>query len=396
MVPSPPFEHILRLTDERGIFEHADGIAPRYECGYCLDDVARALVVVCRQRPMTPALVKLADVYLRFIARAQAPDGRCHNRLDRRGRWEDRPDTGDWWGRALWGLGTAAALHPHAAVRAAALTRFDLSAARRSPHLHSMAFATLGAAEVLTAYPAHRPALGLLAAWAETAQRPDFSREWPWPQPRLTYANAAVAEALIAASSGLGDDNGLADGLRLLRWLLDLETFEGHLSVTPAGGWEPGEPRPAFDQQPIEVAALADACRRAFELTGERRWIDDLDRAIDWFMGDNDSHLALYDESTGGGYDALTPRGRNTNQGAESTLAMVSTLQHAAGRHGRLPGSRQRNAGSGGRDRAVALGGVGGQQPLVHGQVLVDHAVRGEPLPRHGGDPRPVQRQGRR
>lgn len=387
-VPEPPFEHILRLTDQRGIFEHADGIVPRYECGYCLDDVARALMVVCRQRPMTRRLQKLIGVYFRFVTRAQAPDGRCHNRLDRCGRWEDRPETGDWWGRALWGLGTAAARCPDHRLRAAALARFDLSAAQRSPHLHSMAFAALGAAEVLTAYPGHRPALELLAAIIPLAQPSDCTSEWPWPRPRLTYANAAIAEALIAAGSGLGDDAVLANGLGLLRWLLDLETFEDHLSVTPAGGWGAGEPRPAFDQQPIEVAALADACRRAFELTGDRRWADGLDRAVEWFLGDNDSRVALYDATTGGGCDALTPRGRNTNQGAESTLAMVATLQHAADRPLRarrfaLPISHSRLR-------------VGGQQSLVHGQVLVDHAVRGEPLPSYHRDSRSVQRQGRR
>jgi hypothetical protein len=332
MPPEPPFEHILRLTDERGILEHADGIAPRYECGYCLDDVARALIVVCRHRPSTPALEKLTAVYFRFIARAQTPDGRCHNRLDRHGRWEDRPDTGDWWGRALWGLGTAAARCVDPTFREAALARFNLSATQRSPHLRSMAFASLGAAEVLTAHPGHRPALDLLAAFVPLVPRPDFGTAWPWPQSRLSYANAAIVEALIVAGWGLADDDVVGDGLGLLGWLLDLETFEGHLSVTPAGGWAPGEPRPAFDQQPIEVAALADACRRAFELTGDDRWADGLDRAVDWFLGRNDSRLTLYDASSGGGYDALTPRGRNTNQGAESTLAMVSTLQHAADR----------------------------------------------------------------
>ncbi len=337
MLPEPPFEHILRLTDERGIFEHADGIVPRYECGYCLDDVARALIVVCRHRPTTPTLQNLTGVYFQFIARAQAPDGRCHNRLDRHGQWEDRPGTGDWWGRALWGLGTAAARCLEPTIRDAALARFNLSATQRSPYLHSMAFAALGAAEVLTAHPGHRPALELLAAFVPLAQRPDFSTAWPWPQPRLSYANAAIVEALIVAGWGLADDDVLADGLGLLGWLLDLETFEGHLSVTPAGGWAPNEPRPAFDQQPIEVAALADACRRAFELTGDDRWADGLHRAIDWFLGDNDSQLALYDTSTGGGYDALTRRGRNTNQGAESTLAMVSTLQHAADRSPHSP-----------------------------------------------------------
>jgi hypothetical protein len=199
MVPEPPFEHVFRLTDERGIFEHANGVAPRHECGYCLDDVARALVVVCRQRPVTPDLERLAARYFRFVQLAQAPDGRCHNRLDQHGRWEDRPGTGDWWGRALWGLGTAAARGPQRWIRTAAVARFDLSASRRSPHLRSMAFAALGAAEMLAAQPGHRPALDLLAATASLVGRPDFTQPWPWPQPRLTYANAAIAEALIAA-----------------------------------------------------------------------------------------------------------------------------------------------------------------------------------------------------
>jgi hypothetical protein len=332
MVPEPPFQHVLRMTDERGIFEHADGVVPRYECGYCLDDVARALVVVCRQRPMTPTLEHLAEVYLRFIGCAQTLDGRFHNRLDRHGRWEDIPTTGDWWGRALWGLGTAAARHPEQRIRAAALARFDLGAIQRSPYVHSMAFAALGAAEVLTIYPARRSALGLLRAFVTLVERVEPTGHWPWPLPRLTYANAAITEALIVAGSALGDDSVSAHGLELLSWLLDVETFQGRFSVTSAGGWGPGEPRPAFDQQPIEVAALADACRRAFELTGDRRFADGVDRAVGWFLGDNDSGLPLYDATTGGGRDALTPRGCNTNQGAESTLAMVSTLQHAVDR----------------------------------------------------------------
>lgn len=332
IVPIAPFAHVQRLTDERGIFEHADGITPRIECGYCLDDVARALVVVCRQRPTTPELDVLAGRYLRFVQRAQAPDGRCHNRLDPFGRWTDEPDTGDWWGRALWGLGTAAALAPHRSMREAAATGFDLSAGQRSPHLHSMAFAALGAAEILAVRPGHRPALDLLAAAAEVIGRPDLSHSWPWPYPRLTYANAAIAEALIAAGDQLGDDRVLADGLGLLGWLLAQETAGDRLSVTPTAGRGPDDHArddgPFFDQQPIEVAALADACARAYRLTGETGWADGLDRAVRWFLGDNDSGLPLYDASTGGGFDALTPAGRNTNQGAESTLAMVSTLQH--------------------------------------------------------------------
>lgn len=329
MVPYPPFEHLIRMTDERGIFEHADGIVPRGECGYCLDDAARGLIVICRQRPITPVLARLADVYLRFVIRAQTPDGRCHNRLGRNGNWEDRPGTGDWWGRALWSLGTAAARHPEPEIRDLALARFDAGVAQRSPHLRSMAFAALGAAEVLTARSGHGPALAVLAAMIPLVRRTDLNSEWPWPEQRLTYANAAVAEALMAAGWGLGDEDVLTHGLGLLRWLLDRETFQGHLSVTPVGGRGPGQPRPEFDQQPIEAAALADACRRALDLTGDPHWAEGIDRAVGWFMGDNDTGEALYDATTGGGCDALTPQGTNTNQGAESTLAMVSTVQQA-------------------------------------------------------------------
>src|SRR4029079_5245054 len=59
-VTEASFDHVFRLTDRWGMFEHADGITPRRDGGYCLDDVARALVVVCRQRPATSTLYRLS------------------------------------------------------------------------------------------------------------------------------------------------------------------------------------------------------------------------------------------------------------------------------------------------------------------------------------------------
>jgi hypothetical protein len=333
-LPEPSFAHIIRLTDEKGIFEHADGTTPRIDGGYCLDDVARALLVVCRQRPAEPELEQLAVRYLSFVLRAMAPDGRCHNRLDGDGVWQDQPDTGDWWGRALWGLGTAAARGP-VTIRATAAKAFGRAAMRRSPYLHSMAFATLGAADILAVDPRHAGARALmvdLVAMIDTASGHgprSVGRDWPWPLPRLTYADAAIAEALIAAGTALERDAVTAYGLVLLEWLLTTQTVNGRLSVTPVGGWGPGEPWARFDQQPIEAGALADACARAFAHTGDRLWAYGLERAIAWFLGDNDSGVAMHDPGSGGGYDAVTRHGRNTNQGAESTLALISVLQHA-------------------------------------------------------------------
>jgi hypothetical protein len=113
----------------------------------------------------------------------------------------------------------------------------------------------------------------------------------------------------------------------MLRWLLDRETLNGHLSVTPVDGAGPGDVAPGFDQQPIEVAAMADACHRAFVATDDRDWLHGVHLASQWFAGDNDSGAMMWDPASGGGYDGLHPWGPNLNQGAESTLALVSVLQ---------------------------------------------------------------------
>jgi hypothetical protein len=332
-LPEISFAHLRRLTDDRGVFEHARGTVARRHLGYCVDDVARALVVVSREGT---ELQDLAAVYLKFLVDAQGSDGRFHNRLSLTGHWSDLPSVEDCWGRALWGLGAAVAAHPDAGSNDdadAALAAFTAGAAWRSPYRHSMAFAALGAADVLGVLPDHAGARALLAAAAETIGRPRAAHLWPWPEDSLRYANAALPEALIAAGEALGDDSILADGLMLLDWLLTIETQGGHLSVTPVGGRGPGTQASGFDQQPIEAAAIAGACSRAFRVTGEHRFAAGVDLAAAWFLGDNDAGVALYDPAGGGCCDGLQPNGRNENQGAESTLAALSTLQLAS----RLP-----------------------------------------------------------
>ena len=239
----------------------------------------------------------------------------------------DQPGTQDCWGRALWALGTAAARGPTAGIREDSYARFGLSAQASSVWPHAMAFAALGAAEILERWRGHSGALTLLGKASAVIGTPPADPAWPWPAPRLSYANAAIAEAVIVAGWKLGQDRVLRNGLRMLEWLLAGETRDGHLSVVPAGGWGPGETRPAFDQQPIEVAALADACMRAAEVTGDTGWLAGVQMSVAWFLGDNDAGVPLLDEQTGGGCDGLGPVGRSRNQGAESTLAMISVLQ---------------------------------------------------------------------
>jgi hypothetical protein len=327
--PAPIFDHLLRLTDRRGTLVHARCAEPLPEHGYCTDDVARALVVATRDHGPDRILNGLAGVSLQFLNDAQALTGACRNRMDSTGNWVDEPALEDAWGRCIWGLGTAAAHSNVAWTRQSAIMQFERATQQRSVWPRAMAFAALGAAELLMFDPAHHAARALLTDYASSVPAPNNDPVWPWPEPRLTYANAVVPEAMIAAGGALADTTLRRRGLELLAWLVEFETADGHLSPTPVGGRGAEDTRPGFDQRPIEVSTLADACARAAAVDTDPIWPAGVRAAAAWFMGDNDAGEPMWDPDTGGGYDGLHADGVDNNQGAESTLAVISTLQHA-------------------------------------------------------------------
>ncbi len=249
--------------------------------------------------------------------------------MNRYGSWEDAGALDDCWGRSIWGLGTALSCSNDSVVGELSGRGLKRAMTQRSLWPRAMAFAALGAASVLSVDPDNDFALSLLSDAADgmavTTDRPG----WPWPESHLTYANAVLPEAMIAAGSALDRPVLERRGLELLEWLLARETRHGHLSVTPVGGSDREDPDPGFDQQPIEVAALADACVRALAVDGGQQWGLGLTAATDWFLGRNDAGVLMWDPQTGGGFDGLERSGANRNQGAESTLAFLSTMQHA-------------------------------------------------------------------
>lgn len=316
------------MTDSIGMFEHADHAEPRRDEGYCTDDVARLLIAIVREPDPGRELSELARVSFRFLIDAQGVTGRVRNRRSTDGRWHGRRGVEDCWGRSVWAFGTAARLAPDQGMGESAVSYFEHAIGQRSPHRRAMAFAAIGAGELLATEPHNSRARQLLADAVVTIGPLGTDPSWPWPEPRLSYANAAVAEALIVAGHHLGRHQVLDEGLMLLRWLLDRQIVDGHLSPVPVNGAGPTDAPPAFDQQPIEVAALADACARAEAVTGDAAWRVGVDLAIDWFDGANDLGAPMANPVTGGGYDGLTPNGPNLNQGAESTLALITTMQH--------------------------------------------------------------------
>ena len=321
--------HLSRLTTDHGVFEHCLGGEPRVEHGYCVDDAARALVVLLRSQLEDPLAARLMDVYFRFLGDAQVPDGRVINRRAVDGSWHGSPSTDDHWGRAIWAWGTAVHRSRDVATVASAYDSFCRSAKWSSLNLRSMVFASLGAAEVLEVFPGNAAAQHLLIRTMKMLEASENAMR-QWPEPRLTYANAAIPEAMMLIGDCLNVPELAKRGRSSLEWLWELQHIAGRLSVVPHGGWVPGDSLPAFDQQPIEVAALVDACLTAYDLTSDPAWMERAIVGRRWYEGHNDQGILMYDPESGGGFDALTPTGRNENMGAESTIAYLSVEQRTS------------------------------------------------------------------
>ncbi len=291
--------------------------------------MARALVVLVREEHRAPELDHLLERCLAFVEQAQVADGRFRNRRSVDGAWTDGGGSDDTHGRALFGLGVTAR-GPSGDLSERALQAFERGAGFRTSSPRACASAALGAAELLAARPGHPPARALLTRAAAGLGLLGRAPGWLWPERRLAWGNALLPEARIAAGVALADDRLLREGLELLAWLVDVESApDGHFSFAPVEGWAPGEPRPGFDQQPVEAGAMADACARAFAATGDGRWADDTLRAARWFLGDNDVGAPLLDRGSGGCRDGLLMDGVNLNEGAESTIALITALQQA-------------------------------------------------------------------
>jgi hypothetical protein len=330
---------VERLRDDAGILEHAEGAVPRREHGYCTDDVSRQLLVACLY-PEAIGAREIAEQGLAFVRHAAMPDGRFRSRMNYARLWMDDGESDDASGRALWSLGVAAQRAPWPHVRDGALGLFETMSVFTSHHWHSNAFAALGAAAVLESAPTNRPGIALAERLARqlprprpssggsSAGRPDgwsggWSDGWRWPEARMSYSSAALADALLALTPvdpSLGDE-----GLTLLHWLADRVSGNG-FSPVPVDGLGPSDLRPGFDQQPIEAQAFAGACWRAWTLTNDPQWLKHVVLAAAWFVGANDAHTYMIDRRTNGCYDGLMSYGRNENQGAESTLAMLHTM----------------------------------------------------------------------
>jgi len=331
-LPRPRLDHLVRLTDDTGLLQHARYSVPDRSHGYCTDDNARALVVMSKYYDLyrSRQAEELLSTYLAFIAHAQRDDGLFHNFISYDRRFLDRVGSDDCHGRALWGLGYTMYRGP-ASYFTLAKEIFDRGTVGLSERsLRGRSYAMLGLYYYLQRFPEAEDLLERIN-WLATSHLASFEAnatpDWPWFEKVITYDNAVVPQSLFLAYEVTGNERYRAVARQSLDSLISLCLHADHLSFVGNNGWHVHGRQPAsFDQQPIDACGLVEACKVAFRLTGQREYLKHMRLAFDWFLGVNDTGQSLYSFRTGGCSDGLTPAGINQNQGGESALCFLLAL----------------------------------------------------------------------
>ena len=351
-LPDWRLDHLVRMSDATGMFQHATHTVPNFAEGYCTDDNARALLFTVLLEELGqagPKVERFATTYAAFLQAALNPaTGRFRNFLGFDRRWLEDVGSEDSHGRALWALGTCVGRSRRPDLTAWASMHFEraLPAVLDTTSPRTWAFGLLGVREHLRRFGGDRfptQVRDTLAARLLDIFDRTTTPAWPWFEEIVSYDSARLPQALIATGRTGGDPRALEVGLQTLGWLVTVQTAPpGHFRAVGSNGFyrKGGEPA-RFDQQPIEAAAMVSACLEAYAATRDLAWVTEARSAFEWFLGRNDLGQELYDPATGGCCDGLHEDRINRNQGAESTLAFLLALAEMNLLEGSLAAFRQ-------------------------------------------------------
>jgi len=336
-LPELKLDHLFRMSDSTGIFQHASFTVPNFSQGYCTDDNARALVLTVMLKKLghdSPRLCAHGATYAAFLNHAfDAKRGRFRNFMGFDRRWLEDVGSEDCQGHALWALGLCVSQAGQGSYQMLAAQLFELAlpVAAEFSSPRAWAFTLIGIDEYLRRFSGDRRASQIRESLtAKLTQRyaDAATDDWHWFEEVVSYANAKLPHAMILNGRCLGNGVMLELGLKTLRWLVKIQTSDaGSFRPVGSNGFFPrGRERAMFDQQPIEAQATISACIEAYHATGDMVWVAEARRAFEWFLGRNDLGLALYDAGTGGCRDGLHMDRLSQNQGAESTLAFLLSL----------------------------------------------------------------------
>jgi glycosyltransferase involved in cell wall biosynthesis len=329
----PPFSlaHIKRLTDDTGIIQHAKFGIPNLKEGYCLDDNARALLMVLmayRQKKDALAL-ELAPIYMSYIHYMQNKDGTFRNFLSFSRNFLDETGSEDSFGRTIWALGFLLAHAPNDAYyQNGKLVFFNASPNfEKLQSIRAIANTMIGISYYLRSNPGDdamterlRKLAGKIIRQYDEVSTPD----WRWFETLLAYDNGILPLALLHSAEILHDDRIKEVALESMNFLAEKSFKDGYLSIIGNKNWfkKEGE-RSTYAQQPVDALAMVLMYHQAFHVTNDKEYLKKLFTCFLWFLGENDIRMSLFDFETKGCCDGIEESGINRNQGAESSLAYL-------------------------------------------------------------------------
>lgn len=329
----PPFllDHVKRMTDDTGIIQHAKFGIPNLKEGYCLDDNARALLLVLMayKQKKLPLALELLPIYLSYIHYMQNADGTFRNFLSFSRNFLDEKGSEDSFGRAIWSLGYLMANAPNDAYYQSGREIFFEAAQNfeKLASIRSIANAMIGISYYLERNSQDESMTGVLRRMAHklVQQYAQHKAEgWHWFESLLAYDNAMLPLSLLHAAAILKEDAIRDVALESMHFLSSITLKEGFLSVVGNEKWYvKNGTQSKFAQQPIDALAMVLMFHEAYHLTKDKRYLNQLFTSFMWFLGENDLRMSLYDFETKGCCDGLESYGVNRNQGAESTLAYL-------------------------------------------------------------------------
>jgi glycosyltransferase involved in cell wall biosynthesis len=336
-LPEISFTHMKRLSDSTGIFQHATYRFPNRNEGYCTDDNVRALMAVIMNKYTLgdDSMDLYIDSYLTFVLHSFNPElGLFRNFMSFERKWLEESGSEDCNARIIYVLGYIVKNTNSNSVLSLVKSLFDQSIKEislfKSPR--AIAYTINGCIFYLRRFSGAievKNICRMLSKRLLGSYTLNSGKDWNWFEEYLTYDNARLPLAMLSAGSFLENEEFTAAGLESLEWLYETlyDKEKNCLSLVGNDGWyKKGGVKAKYDQQPMEIPALIDACYQAFIVSGDAKWIDKLSIAFSWFMGNNDRQEPMSDIITGGCFDGLTPAMINQNQGAESTISWLHSL----------------------------------------------------------------------
>ncbi len=323
-------EHIRRLTNQVGILQHAKFSLPNYHHGYCLDDNARALqlTILAKSKYKTNEYDDLIDTYLAYIMYVQNTDGSFKNFISFENCFLDEKGSDDSFGRAIMALGIVLQHDDRSYIIRIVNDILDKSYDRllESDSLRANAYILCGLHAIYNSGRYSKNITSKIAYLVKFIvheyEQTTYS-DWCWFEKKITYDNALIPYALLLSSEIINDNNCNEIAISSTLFLDQLLFKNGHLGLIGNDGWYSNFGLLSnCGQQPLEIPSLILLYKKMEELNPKIKLEGSAQKSYEWFFGNNNIKLSLYDKETKGCADGIEHNSINYNQGAESTMSL--------------------------------------------------------------------------